>query len=217
MRITNIEPVRFHPERVRVELDGRRTLDMTRLVVEEAGLQPGAFLDDLALDRLLERDTYQRTLDRAFHFLEARPRSEREVRSRLVRAGTPPELIERVFERLRALGLIDDTAFARFWIDNRERHSPRGARLLKAELRQKGVTGEVIAEELEEGVDEEGGARDVALRQARRFARLDYPQFRQKLWTYLARRGFEYEVIGSVVDEVWKTVTGQEAVEDDDG
>lgn len=215
MRVTKIDPVRFHPDRVRVELDGRRTIDVTRIVAEEAGLQPGTFLDDLAMDRLLDRDTYQRTLDRAFHFLEARPRSEREVRTRLGRVGTPPELVDRILERLRALGLIDDAAFARFWIENRERNSPRGARLIKAELRQKGLANEVIAEGLEEGVDEAGGARDVALRQAKRFAKLDRQQFRQKLWAYLARRGFDYEAIGPVVEQAWTAVCG-DTTEDED-
>lgn len=209
MRITKIEPVRFHPDRIRVELDGRRTIDVTRLVVEEAGLKPGQFLDDLGLDRLLERDTYQRVLDRALHFLEARPRSEREVRTRLIKAGTPPELLERILERLRSLGLIDDAAFARFWIDNRERHSPRGARLLKAELRQKGLESEVIAEELEEAVDEETGVRAVALRQARKLAKLDARTFRERMWAFLARRGFAYDVITPAIAEAWKTVSGE--------
>lgn len=117
-----------------------------------------------------------------------------------------PDLAERVVERLRELRLIDDAAFARFWIENRERFSPRGARALKAELRQKGLASEVIATEVEEGVDEAAGAHAAALRQARRFARLDPATFRQKLFAYLARRGFDYEVIGPAVEAAWQAV-----------
>jgi regulatory protein len=215
MRITSIEQVRFRPERVRVTLDGRRTVDLTREVAEEAGLRPGTFLDDLRLAKLLDRNVYQETLDRALHFLGTRPRSEREVRTRLTKAGATTELIDRVIERLRALGLIDDAAFARFWIENRERFSPRGARALKAELRLKGLANEVIATEIEDAVDEETGCREVALKHAPRLAKLDYKTFRQKMFAFLARRGFDFEAIGPAVEEAWQAVGGGEGEGED--
>jgi regulatory protein len=214
MRIARIEPVPYRPDRVRVHLEGRRALDLTRLVVEEAGLRPGQLLDEATLDRLLDRDGFQQTLERALRFLETRPRSEREVRTRLAQKGTTPELIDQVVERLRTLGLIDDAAFAQYWIENRERFSPRGARALKAELRNKGLANEVIAAQLEEAVDEEAGARGVALRQARRFANLDERTFRQRLWAYLGRRGFDFEAIGAAVDEAWRSLPHEDPAED---
>lgn len=207
MIITRIEPLPRRSDRLRLHFENGHTLDLARLVVEEAGLRPGTFLDDLKLARLRDSDAFQSTLDRALRFLETRPRSEREVRTRLAQKGTSPDLIDRVVERLRDLRLIDDAAFARFWIENRSRFSPRGARALKAELRQKGLATEVVAE-VEESVDESVGARDVALRYARRMAKLDRPTFRQKLWAQLARRGFDFDVIGPAIDAAWQAVTG---------
>jgi regulatory protein len=204
MRITEITPVPYHPDRVRVQLTGnRRPLTLTRVVAEDAGLRPGQWLDDQDLARLQDRDLFQVALDRALRFLESRPRSEREVRTRLAQKGVAPELAEPVVARLQALGLLDDAAFASYWIENRARFNPRGARALSAELRQKGVASEVIGEQLAEGVDEEGGAQAFALRQAHRFAKLDRPTFRQKLWAALARRGFDFAVIGPAVDAAW--------------
>jgi regulatory protein len=164
-------------------------------------------LDDLTLADLQERDVFQETLERALNFLESRPRSEREVRSRLTQKGTPPSLVDRVVERLRELKLIDDGAFAEFWIENRNRFRPKGARAIKAELRQKGLSNEIIAEQVDEGFDEEAGARSVALRQARRYAKLDYQTFRQKLWAYLARRGFDFDAISPAIEEAWGQLT----------
>lgn len=207
MIITRIEPLPRRSDRLRLHFENGHTLDLARLVVEEAGLRPGTFLDDLKLARLRDSDAFQSTLDRALRFLETRPRSEREVRTRLAQKGTSPDLIDRVVERLRDLRLIDDAAFARFWIENRSRFSPRGARALKAELRQKGLATEVVAE-VEESVDESVGARDVALRYARRMAKLDRPTFRQKLWAQLARRGFDFDVIGPAIDAAWQAVAG---------
>ncbi|HUX86767.1 MAG TPA: regulatory protein RecX [Chloroflexota bacterium] len=175
-------------------------------MVEAAGLRPGDWLEDSALAALTDRDELERTFDRALRFLESRPRSEREVRTRLLQHGIPETRIDAVVERLRKIGLIDDAAFARFWIENRERFSPRGARALKAELRQKGLTAEVVGEEVDDSVDESASAREVALRRAPRLAQLDYQTFRQKLWALLARRGFNYEVIPAAIEEAWSEV-----------
>jgi SOS response regulatory protein OraA/RecX len=117
------------------------------------------------------------------------------------------------FERLRAMGLVDDASFARYWIENRERFSPRGKRAIRSELFQKGLTSEVIAENVADNVDEEVGARDVARRQAFRYARLDRQEFRQKMWAFLARKGFSYEVIQPVIEESWLEVGGGGATE----
>jgi len=209
MLITRIETLPRRADRVRLHFSDGDTLDLYRLTVEEAGLRPGSFVDDLLLARLRDRDQFEETLNRALGFLESRPRSEREVRTRLARKGTTPELIDAVLERLRTAGLVDDAAFAQFWVENRERFNPRGTRALKAELRQKGLATEIV-DQLEEQVDESSGAREVALRQARRLSRLDHQTFRQKLWAQLARRGFDYEVIGPAIEEAWQTVGGGE-------
>jgi regulatory protein len=189
---------------------------VARIIAEEAALRPGLFVDDLLLARLLDRDVKQEALDRALHFLEGRPRSEREVRTRLAQKGVSPELVDQVVERLRSTGLIDDAAFAQFWIENRERFSPRGARALKAELRQKGLASEVIDENLDDAVDEEAGAREVALRQARKLANLDRQTFRQKMYVHLARRGFDSDAIIAAIDEAWRQVAPEPSPEDED-
>lgn len=212
--ISHLEPIPRRPDRVRVHLSRGGSLEVSRLVAEEAGLRPGVFLDDVRLAALQDRDAFEEALGRALRFLETRPRSEREVRTRLAQKGVTPTLIDSVVERLRALGLIDDPAFAAFWIENRRRFSPRGARALKAELRQKGVAAEVLAE-IKDEVDEATSAREVALRQAPRLARLDRQTFRQKLWTKLASRGFDYDVIGPAIDAAWEAVAGHRDADND--
>ncbi|HLZ07554.1 MAG TPA: RecX family transcriptional regulator, partial [Chloroflexota bacterium] len=180
-------------------------------------LRPGLPFDEARLAKLLGRDALQDAVDRALHFLETRPRSEREVRTRLTQAGVSPELLDKVVERLNGLGLIDDAAFARYWIDNRERFSPRGTRMIKAELFQKGLKSEVIAEQIEGAIDEEAGARGIALRQAPRWAKLDRNLFRQKMWSLLSRKGFGYDVIQPVVEEAWLAVAADPGDDDEDG
>ncbi|MGH2457679.1 MAG: regulatory protein RecX [Chloroflexota bacterium] len=206
--IIRVEALPRRTDRVRVHLGDGQTFELARLVADEAGLRPGADIDELALANLRGRGALQEALDRALHFLEPRPRSEREVRTRLAQKGTAPELIDPVIGRLRELGMIDDRAFARYWIENRARFSPRGGRLVKAELRQKGVTSEVVAE-LDEGVDEAAAIGEVAPRLARRLGRLDRQTFRRKLWAQLARRGFDYDTIGPAIDAAWQALNAE--------
>jgi len=106
-------------------------------------------------------------LDAAARLLEARPRAEAEVRRRLRDAGYRPELVDGAVERLLALGYLDDAAFARAWVESRDRAHPRGARALRDELRRKGVAAGVVEEAIAAreaaatGGDPEGAAADT--------------------------------------------------------
>ena len=82
----------------------------------------------------------------AARYLGARPRTRWELERRLRRAGAEDAVVERTVERLTTLGYVDDRAFARWWAEQRDRHSPRGRRMLEAELRQHGVPRDIIEE-----------------------------------------------------------------------
>ena len=65
-------------------------------------------------------------LEAAARFLEPRARSVSEVRRRLTGAGYQPLLVDGAVERLLELGMLDDEAFARAWVESRDRARPRG-------------------------------------------------------------------------------------------
>ena len=151
--------------------------------------------------------SYTRALDAALRFLANRPRSEHEIRRRLARLELPDATLDRVVAQLRAHHLVDDVAFARYWVEQRQTFRPRGARLLKAELRQHGVSGELAAAVADEGSQ---AADEDAYRAAHKKARLlaaarpDERVFRTRLAQFLARRGFDWETITPVVDRLWR-------------
>lgn len=90
--------------------------------------------------------------------------------------------------------MIDDDAFARFWVENRSRFRPRGERALAQELRQHGIAPAVITKALGD-YDAVAAAETYAREQARRLAGLPPEQFRRRLAERLARRGFAYDLI----------------------
>jgi len=199
-RLTALEPQRFRPERLNVHLDGRFAFGLSAAVADEAGLRVGQTLAPAEIERLQAQDRQRGALNRALNFLGYRPRSEQEIRANLERGGFEPPVIEAAVEQLRRLGYVSDAELARFWVESRQRHSPRGDRLLAQELRRKGVDAETIETAIEAaGTDDLDAAVRAGRRKARQLAALDPQTFRQRLGAFLARRGFDWETIKSAV------------------
>ncbi len=201
--ITALKVQKRNKNRVSVYLDERYDFSLVgHLAVP---LRRGQFLSDEEIARLKQEDEYHRTYERAVKLIDHRPRSEAEVRQRMQRQGTAPDVIEKVVERLTTVGLLDDAKFARLWVENRDAFRPRSRRMLRYELRQKGLDEESIAQALEQ-VDDEQSARHLAMRRGQRLSHLDWPDFRQKLMGYLARRGYPYDITRHAVREAWESL-----------
>jgi regulatory protein len=201
--------------RSNVYLDGRYAFSLTtELAAQE--LRVG---DAISADRytaLVTKDQQARAFDAALRFLGARPRSEREIRDRLARHEFDAQVVNRVIERLRRMQLVDDAAFAAYWVEQRATHRPRGARLLKQELRQKGVDQDVLAQALPSEDDDEGAYR-AAQRKANSLRALDERTFKQQLGAFLLRRGYGYEITRSVTRRLWDETSGTGSASYDDG
>lgn len=204
-KITALVAQKRNRNRVNVFLDGKFAFGLA--AIEAARLRLGQTLSDEEIADLAERDALERAHERALHFLSFRPRSESEVRRYLEGKHVSPEHIEEVMARLTRVGLVDDAAFARFWVENRGAFRPRGARALRYELRHKGLAPEAIDEALA-GHDEEALAQEVARSQARRLRGLPQLEFQRRLGQFLARRGFTYDIITEVVERAWQEASG---------
>jgi len=150
-------------------------------------------------------------LDVALRYLAARPRSEREVRRRLLRGGAfSSDVIEATLARLREDGFLDDRAFASYWLEQRRAFRPRGARLLRAELRQHGISSAVAAETTAAFGTAEDDAYRAAHKRAEQLAAAgaDERTFRTRVSQLLARRGFDWDTIAPVVERLWDELRG---------
>ena len=140
-------------------------------------------------------------LTAALRLLTYRARSEAELRQRLHQRFSPKE-IEAAIQKLKSQGYLNDAAFARSWRENRERHRPRSARLIRNELAHRGVSSETISEALE-GFDDEENALRAAQKLLPSLRGADYPKFARRLGTYLQRRGFALSLVREIVHRLW--------------
>ena len=146
-------------------------------------------------------------LEIALRFLGNRPRTRWELERRLRRGGADDAVVELTLERLEAMGYLDDAAFAKWWADQRDRHAPRGTRLVEAELRQRGVPRDVIEAHRASGFAAERPPEDAAMptteeeraalalrRHLRGRAMPTDRAALQRLGMFLVRRGFDPDV-----------------------
>ncbi len=193
---------------VRVFLDGRFAFSLDPITARRHSLAVGRVLSEGEVAELERQAALERALAAAYRLLTYRPRSEAEVRTRLLKKGFDPATAEAALEKLRAQGLLDDLAFGRFWQESREAFSPRGEYLLRAELRQKGLSAETVGEVLAD-FDEAESALKVARSLRRRLDKLPPEERRRRLWGQLARRGFAPDTIQQVVRQVEREEDGQ--------
>jgi regulatory protein len=212
-KITTIETQKRDPNRVNIHLDGNYAFGLTRITA--AWLQVGQELSEEKITSLQAEDSCERAYQQAMLFLSYRARSESEIRQNLSKHEIPQDVIEQTIERLREVQLADDKQFARAWVENRNTFRPRSRLALQTELRQKGLSDEAAQSALE-GLDEEALAYEAGLKKARRLQSEEWSEFRKKLSEHLARRGFPYSVIASVVSRIWKETHTEQQIDDEE-
>lgn len=204
-KITALKLQKKNRQRVNVYLDGQYAFALQALVA--ASLKVGQSLSSEEIEQLQRRDAAEVAYERALDFLRYRPRSRAEVESYLQRHQVAASTIQSVVERLMDAGLLDDEAFARYWVENRASFRPHGQRSLRFELRRKGVPDAVVEEAIE-GIDEAESAYRAGRERARQLSHLDYQVFCRRLGGFLQRRGFDYDVVKETVNRLWQESRG---------
>ena len=216
-KITALRAQAKDPQRVNVFVDGEFALGISLSTITKTGLHVGKQLNTEEFAKLEQIESGDKAYLAALRFLEARPRSIAEVRARLGRKDFSPEAIDAAIARLAELDLLDDAAFARYWVENRRAYRPRGAGALRDELRRKGIDADVTAEILNDDAltgDESAGAWGLARGALRKYAdSRDRNTFIRRMGGYLQRRGYTFEVIRPIIDQLWAEVSA--ATEED--
>lgn len=203
MIITAISTQKCNENRVNVSIDGkyRFSLDICQLI--ELSIKVGNDYSEQEIAKFENESQFGKTYNRTLEYCFVRPHSAREIKDYLyrktrptltkdgkIKPGITSDIAERVFDRLKQKGYIDDVKFASLWIENRSLRKGSSRKKLIYELRLKGVEGSTIDKVLAETSRDD----DIEVQKIIDKKKCRYPDV-NKLTAYLARQGFSYETI----------------------
>lgn len=203
--VTKISEQKRRPNRRNVHLDGAFAFGCNVNVVARFRLREGLVLSDEQVRQIEIGEVKQEALDAGLRLLQTRLQSTAEMRRKLMRKEYGDTIVDAVIADLTRLGYLDDARFAKTKALSAAQHKQHGRRRAKIELLKAGVQGEVADKALGdvyEATDTLAVARELARKQAPRLMRLEPDVARRRLVGMLQRRGFDYDDIKPVVDEV---------------
>ncbi len=190
---------------IQVSLSDGRVLELHEEVFLQRSLHEGLIVKPALVKALLDADCKVRAREVALRFLSYRARSVREVERRLGREGFPEQVIREVVHRLQETGLLDDRHFARLWVRDKMHRGPYGRVALRHQLHQRGISREIIDAILDEELPEpleRSLAAEAAARAWRRHAKGSPVTRLRKTYSFLARRGFDPDVLRETMEQV---------------
>jgi regulatory protein len=202
-KITELRPLNKDPSRIAIKLAGiylgALPLDrVNQLQLTEGKYLTPAFVRQLA-DAIEEADCRWQALN----LLSYRPRSVAEMRRRLSQKGFGKYLVERIIKSLLEKGYLNDAEFARTLVKSgTEGERPQGSFVLRRKLWQAGIDDETAQQGLAEIESEYENCKRAADGVLKRYNRLPKLKARQRLYGYLARRGFSVDDIKLVISEL---------------
>lgn len=210
--ITRLTRQRRDVQRVNVFLDDAFALGLHEDIVVKAGLKKGLFLSAEALEQLRAEDARVRARRLALEYIAHRARTRAEVLRRLARAGFAEADAEAAADRMVELGYLDDEGYARAYVRGRAASRGHGPARLRADLLRRGVhralIDRVIEEETESDELLESAQRVAEPRWARLQSEPDPRKRRKKLSDFLARRGFSFDTIRTVLEALERADDG---------
>ncbi len=206
MRIESIEKAR-KGAKFAVSLDDGTSLLLSREVIIDFGLRKNDELSEDTVTSIMDAQLYRDAYYAAGRLLDYRMRTRSELDQRLLKKGYPEKVVAKVIGKMSELGLIDDSRFADAFIASKIAGKPIGKRELERGLREKGISKEAAQAAVLQ-VSDDDTQLELAIQAAKtkmRSLRKFEPRKRQeKLVAFLARRGFDWDVIKKATRQIFK-------------
>jgi len=199
MKITAIKQQVKRQDRYSIFVDGAYAFSLSESGLIESKLASGQEFDPAQLAALKKAAGLDKAYGNALRYVAMRPRSEWELTTYLQRKEVDEAAAKQIIDRLQAVDLLSDVAFARSWVANRRLLKSVSKRRLLQELRQKHVPVSIIEQALaEDEADDQDALRELV---AKKRTLTRYQNEPMKLMQYLARQGFSYDDIKSAMRE----------------
>ena len=184
-------------------IDEKFAFALSEIALHQLNLYVDKEIGDKNLSEIKAKIFFFEAEEVLINYLKYRPRTEKEIVSKLRENGYQSGIISQLIEKYQKLGYINDEDFAESYLLDLISHHPQGKYLLIGKLREKGISKKVIDELISKHLSEEKEiemAERLLSQQRNRFARYDTKKRCAKALAYLQRKGFSYYIAKNSVD-----------------
>ena len=195
--ITGILPQTKDKSRCNIYLDGRFCCGLTLETVIKNRLKVGCIVSEERLAEMQLDSEKNTAFDKALTHLSATRKTEKQIRTYLSGKGYLPAVVDYVLEKLRSYNFVNDEEYAEVYVEQAVKR--KGGRMIRAELRGKGVTDEAIDVALSTVDEETEVATATGILQKYMRGKTVDKESLQKAYRYLMSKGFSYDVAKSAL------------------
>jgi regulatory protein len=202
LKITSIEKQKKEG-RYNIFLDEEFAFGAYKETVFNFGLRINDELDEKKIAEIKSYDEINFGKKVAYRFLNYKPRSEKEVITKLKEKKISQQSINTILDSLKSLNFLDDKKYAKMYIEEKLEHKPEGRRLLEIKLNRKGLDKETVQNIMEENYSEETEIKkieDLLLKYEKKVRAKTLSEKKQKCYRYLLSKGFAYDLITDVIN-----------------
>lgn len=201
-----VEKISFndHKNYFEITLSNNKTVFANYELYSKLNISKGKVLSE---SELLELDSFEKSnklINVAINFINYRIRSEKEIRNRLYKEKASDDEIEKIILHLKNIKLIDDKYFAKVFFDNKSRINRWSSRKIFYELKLKGISSKIVNEVILDTYDIDYNNAYYLVNKKIKIWNSKFNNFelKNKIYNFLSQRGFSYEVISNVTEEL---------------
>ena len=205
MKISKI--VKKDARNVVIHFDNDEVLFLSVDIFYKSGLKKNDEISDDRFSSLLKENQLFHIKQRAFRYLGRRFHSVSELRTKLRQKGYEIELINEVLDDLKKNNYLNDSKFAEMFVEEKIKLKLWGEQKLRSELIKRGIKSEIISDVLRNIISDEDKLNNAMIVASKKYDSLknrnvDKDVIKRKLITFLNSRGYKYDVIKEVCDEL---------------
>jgi regulatory protein len=189
---------------IAVIFDNGEKVFLNYKIVNDSGLHKGDFIEQSLIENLQQKSQFRKITDSAFRFLSNRAHSSYEIKRKLLKKGFDEDLIEKAVAELIERGYLNDEEFASAFTEEKSVKKKNGMQKIKAELFKRGIDRKIV-EKMSLNRNEELIYENIVGLAAKKYNSLknrveDKIKIKTKLYSYLASKGYESDLIMKVLD-----------------
>lgn len=205
MKITKIEVQKKNKERVSVFVDGEYSFSLHAEIIYKFGIKVGTEITPDFMETVGKVEEQKKANNYAMTLISKAFKTEKQIVDKMKQKGFEQEYIDKAISMLKEYKYIDDTLFAQSYVSDSVNFTKMGKNKIKNKLYQKGVNKDTINDTLNSLVDDDQqfeAALDIAKKKYRTIREADKRKKNQKMTSFLQYRGFSFDIIKKVLNEL---------------